>query len=117
MKEPKHLEEAYQFLTKKYKDEPLLRIYKGGEANELYRKHVDSESGAMDEEHEETTLYICSDFEQEEAYLEGAFYGQMTEEGLFEISWACSPGDPHVGIKNVCKALDAWKREVMPHFS
>lgn len=105
------LTDVYNRLKERYNDEKYLGIYTGKEANALYREFIDREDGCMDEDQEENTLYACNKFELQDnqTYIEGAYYIYFDEAGELIAVWAPSPSDVPKGWDNIIAMLDEYK--------
>jgi hypothetical protein len=106
------LDEIYAVLQERYKDEPLLRIYRGKEANRLSREQMGD--GIIDEEFEDQVLFICSDMEGKGGeYLEGSYYLEIDEDLKPQLIWCPFPveGVP-MGMEDILKELDEFKDDI-----
>lgn len=110
-----NITEVYKTLSERYKDEPILKIYWGYEANRLMREKF-KEDNVVDEEYEQTCLFACTNFDLVDKpgpHLDGAYliyFNPPPNQDSLVCVWAPCPVDyvPE-GLEAIIKELDGWK--------
>lgn len=110
-----NITEVYKILSERYKDEPILKIYWGYEANKLMREKF-KEDNMMDEEDEQTCLFACTNFDlwdKPGPYLDGSYFiyfDPPPKQDRLVAVWVPHPVDyvPE-GLEAIIKELDEWK--------